>query len=266
MDDPCSWYPPCTLVDSVTALNSVRGWFEDPLRPAQDNEQPFVIVADEFYKEPLKVRQTLLGMDYRSYSSPDSQIVGEKIAATYADKPAGRWKSTAFTVFLGTRVQEPFIGERYNGRDVQEAVQRILGKQELIDPVSWPKLGDDWNGAGHLMDSRWRTGDGSIHHHYKPGDVEPRGWSGVVYLSPNAPAWSGTSIWLSRESGKCIAGYGATFEADVSKFKLALFVENKFNRLVLFRENVLHRAERGFGSSRDDARLTQTLFFRTIVG
>jgi hypothetical protein len=40
-------------------------------------------------------------------------------------------------------------------------------------------------------------------------------------------------------------------------------VENCFNRLVLFRENILHRAEPGFGDSPATGRLTQTFFFRS---
>jgi len=47
----------------------------------------------------------------------------------------------------------------------------------------------------------------------------------------------------------------------MSRVKLALMAENRFNRLVLFRENVLHRAEDGFGQTAQNARLTQTFFF-----
>ena len=52
------------------------------------------------------------------------------------------------------------------------------------------------------------------------------------------------------------------YRHDPSEFELAYLAENRFNRAVLFRENVWHRLEHGFGEG-TEARLTQTLFFET---
>jgi hypothetical protein len=86
--------------------------------------------------------------------------------------------------------------------------------------------------------------------------IDGRGRSGLVHLSETPPERSGTSVWCNRETGSCVAPYGKKFDWDVSNFDLAFLVENRFNRLVLFRENVLHRAEQGFGTGLD-ARLTR---------
>ena len=93
--------------------------------------------------------------------------------------------------------------------------------------------------------------------------VDPRGWSGLVYLSPDAPQKHGTTIWRERSTQKCIATRGDKYVEDMSGFDLALTIENRFNRLVLFRENVLHRAGNGFGTNPNNARLIQTFFFES---
>lgn len=101
--------------------------------------------------------------------------------------------------------------------------------------------------------------------HYRSGDVFPRGWSGVVYLSPDPQPWSGTSIWRHKDTNTCIASQGIRYyrgPETLDHFDLAFLVENRYNRLLLFRENILHRVETGFGTG-DDARLTQTFFFQT---
>jgi hypothetical protein len=66
------------------------------------------------------------------------------------------------------------------------------------------------------------------------------------------PPWSGTSIWRHKDTGKCIASPGIRYyRSDVlDHFQLALLVENHYNFLVLFQENVLHRVETGFGTGK----------------
>lgn len=60
--------------------------------------------------------------------------------------------------------------------------------------------------------------------------------AGVVYLTPNPPANSGT----------CIDEYGC--------------VENKYNRFVCYPSNVLHGPDHLFGQTKNTSRLTITFF------
>jgi hypothetical protein len=57
-----------------------------------------------------------------------------------------------------------------------------------------------------------------------------------------------------------VAPAGVAATKDFDRFEKVFVSDNVYNRLVLFRENVLHRAEPGFGQDRE-ARLTQTFFF-----
>lgn len=247
------------LVASVDELNAHTEWFADPSRPTEPG--PFVVIVDGFYDNPDEIRAHALQRKFFQYYPPlDTQVPSGLIRAEADRTPS--WSSTALRAYMGTIVKRPEFGYRFNPPSLRRKLARLL--RESIDADMWEELGDWWNGAFHLINKNWiAERDSSVHHHYKDGDVFPRGWSGVVYLTPDAPEWSGTTIWLHRESGRCVAPLGVQFYAgpDVTDhYDLAFFIQNRYNRLVLFRENVLHRAESGFGSDLD-ARLTQTLFF-----
>ena len=246
-----------SLCASLDELNAQTRWFQDPSRPAQSG--PFVIVVDDFYPDPHAVRALALEAEYVQYSPPLVEQVGEARAAGFeGQKPS--WFTSALRVYHGMPVKKPLRGFRYDPPWLKGRIARIIKEEIALD--TWEDGGDGWNGAFQLLNAAWDEQRGTVHHHYKEGDVAPHGWSGVVYLSPDAPSTSGTSIWREKKSGLCIAPLGSVFRPDFENFDVACLVENKFNRLVLFRENVLHRAGPGFGNGKD-ARLTQTFFFRT---
>jgi hypothetical protein len=247
-----------TLTHRLSTLNARTEWFTDVSRSVEDNVGPFVLVVDDFYSDPKAIRALALKQSFIQYSPPLVEQVGEAVAARYRGQ-GGLWLSSALFVFAGKIVRSPFTGFAYRPVTLRDRLQKVVA--ESISQHSWENGGDGWNGVFHLIDASWTPYRGSIHHHYKPGDVE-RGWSGLVYLSPDAPPSSGTSIWRDKTTGLCVASYGAKFEYELPRFELALLVENRFNRLLLFRENVLHRAEHGFGVGRN-SRLTQTFFFCT---
>lgn len=260
---PAIWPEACELrplAASWPELNRATAWFVDPDRAPEDSAGPHIVVVDDFYRpeELAEVRARALSARFRRYCPPEPGQLAEPRA--YSSHPPGSWYATSVVYFQGRPVARPFYGERFSPPWVRRRLAGVIG--EDVDPASWDELGDGWNGAFHLIEADWTRDRGSIHHHYKPKDVTPRGWSGVVYLSPDAPPSAGTTIWRDRRTGLCVAGLGVHFAADLQNFELALAIENRFNRLVLFRENVLHRAEHGFGRGKS-ARLTQTFFFRS---
>jgi len=247
-------------IQSVEELNAKREWFMDPSRSLRDNRGPFLIVRDNFYPNPLAIREIGLRQRFFQYSPPSEDIVSSEVFAPYrGQNPA--WFSSAVLVFKGRPVDNPKVGYRHD----PDSLRRVLSQltQEEIPDELWSNSGDGWNGAFHYMNVNWRSEDAAVHHHYKCGDVFPHGWSGVVYLSPDAPKEAGTSIWIDESTGRCVAEYGKFFDypSRNENLKIAYNVENVFNRIVLFRNNVLHRTENGFGLGKDDSRFTQTLFF-----
>lgn len=229
----------------------------DDTRPAADNAGPHLIIVDGWYEEPDRVRDLGLAQEFVQFTPPLAEQVGEEVAALPEFEPImGAWRSTALLRFRARPVAKPVLGFRYNPEWLRERMEELTG--ERIPADSWSLGGDGWNGAFHLRDAGHTLA--SIHHHYKPGDVSPRGWSGLVYLSPDPPSGSGTTIWRDKRTGKCIGTEGVNVSKAYESYERVYTVENVYNRLVLFRENVLHRAESGFGQD-GDARLTQTFFF-----
>ena len=79
-------------------------------------------------------------------------------------------------------------------------------------------------------------------------------WSGVLYLTPNAPIESGTIVFKedTRPNPK----------NDDYNSLLTTTVGNIYNRLILFNGNLPHRCNlEGFGDSIETGRLTQHFFF-----
>lgn len=247
-------------LDGPEQLNARHELFTDPQRPETENRGPFLLIIDNFYSEPETIRIMALSQEFFQYSPPLPEQVGERVASRYTDADP-RWFSTSLLKFQGRSVNRPHPGFRYADQDVAARLAEVTAEQP--DPETWVRSGDGWNGAFHLHYASEPGNNFSVHHHYRQGDVYPRGWSGVVYLSPDAPDEAGTSIWQDKVSGKCIAQQGAIFSKDMTRFKKMLSIANRFNRLVLFRENILHRAESGFGDNPQTGRLTQTFFFLT---
>ena len=69
-------------------------------------------------------------------------------------------------------------------------------------------------------------------------------YAGIVYLSKNPPADSGTIVNTGTE---------------------ILNIDNVFNRMVLYRSDYIHSAKSGFGNSINDSRLTLTFFVTSIT-
>ncbi len=250
------------LFRTADELNARADLFRAPDRSDEDNRGPFLVVHDDFYSDPDAIRATALSKEFHQYSPPTADQVGEEKAAAYAGQ-LQRWMASALIRHHGELVANPRPGFRYAPPEVRARIGAILG--ERPDEATWDTMGDGWNGAFHVQYGGAAGRPGSIHHHYKEGDVTPRGWSGLVYLSPDATPEHGTTIWRSRATGLCVAtARGNVAEYDYDDFELALRVENRYNRLVLFREHVLHRAEIGFGSTLRDGRMSQTFFFQSV--
>jgi hypothetical protein len=107
--------------------------------------------------------------------------------------------------------------------------------------------------------------------------VDHVGWSGVVsLLPPNLPS-GGTSFWRHRKSGligihdqaavaRAIAAdpgleIGAEESRKKSAWELTSVLGYEYNRLLLFQGNLFHSSAPGFGTRRENSKLTQVFFF-----
>ncbi|GAB3628697.1 DUF6445 family protein [Pandoraea terrae] len=182
--------------------------------------QDSIIVTDDFYQEPMRVREFALAQDF-------------SVKGNYPGARTG-----------------PFLQA-----DVGAAIQAIVKR-----PITyWPV--DTYNGAFQFSvkdDRTWVHADHTTL------------WSGVLYLSPNAPPGAGTAFFRHIETGielypdDHVQRQRCDKDASVrERWILTDQVANRFNRLVLFRGKRFHCSQGHFGHCKRTGRLFQTFFFNT---
>lgn len=101
---------------------------------------------------------------------------------------------------------------------------------------------------GYLIDSYFHLSNENIKTQLPP--IEwwhkdyPCFYSGVIFLNETPKKNSGTLLKLNNEE---------------------LVIENHFNRLILYKSNILHRPQDFFGSNLEDTRLTLVFFINEII-
>lgn len=163
-----------------------------------------IIIRDDFHETPDDIRKLALAKTYVEYSPPATSSVGDSIAREHAGSPAA-WFSTVFRIFKGQVIAHPFEGFRYDSPALRRRLAGVVDAR--ISEHGWAGGGGDgWNGAFHYMNKSWRSEHAAVHHHWKEADVNPKGYSGLVFLTPNAPAGSGTALYREKVTGKA-AGF-----------------------------------------------------------
>lgn len=124
-----------------------------------------------------------------------------------------------------------------------------------------------------------------IHTDIVPNEIfkhtEKNYWAAVVYLTPNAPVDSGTTIYtdktynisnmkelihkntFTRSESEKIIGELSLYGSDSSKWYSTTKLGNVYNRMVIYDAAYYHQASRYFGNSKDNCRLIQIFFFNT---
>lgn len=142
---------------------------------------------------------------------------------------------------------------QYDIPGVREAFERVLG----FRITRWTE--------SHGASTRFQfcTAEDPLVYH-----CDSQTWAGVLYLTPDAPYSSGTSLFAHRETrfrNSDEFGDRPVFEKtgyfDRSKFDLVDIIGNVFNRLILFDAHSIHAANEYFGRTKEDSRLFQVFFF-----
>lgn len=92
-------------------------------------------------------------------------------------------------------------------------------------------------------------------------------WAGAIYLTPDAPFDTGTSLFAHKETKirhMDEPGADACFNGgfyDSTKFELVDTIGNVYNRLVIWDARCFHAANKYFGQTLQDSRLFHLFFF-----
>jgi hypothetical protein len=121
-------------------------------------------------------------------------------------------------------------------------------------------------------------GDGWVHTDY----YTPSLLTGIIYLNPDAPLDSGTSLYrpknlvakqlhedvkknANRDEGSRKTDYYNQCRIENNEqFEKILTVNNVFNRLFIFDSTYYHCADRFFGKTDEDSRLTLVIFIQDL--
>jgi hypothetical protein len=105
-------------------------------------------------------------------------------------------------------------------------------------------------------------------------DAKDCRFAGVLYLTPNAPETAGTSFYRLRNPDGSLGGNQCPPQAaslrealgvpslPMSAWKEDVALPNVFNRLVVYRGDLVHAATSYFGSDHRSKRLTLVFFWR----
>jgi len=93
-------------------------------------------------------------------------------------------------------------------------------------------------------------------------------WAGMIYLTPDAPPESGTTMWRNKKSKHRSGKNVDTLEifnqmtfVDLTPYEPVDVVGNVFNRLCIFDGSLVHSASQYFGWDIASGRLWQMFFF-----
>jgi hypothetical protein len=92
-------------------------------------------------------------------------------------------------------------------------------------------------------------------------------WAAMIYLTPDPPPGSGTSLYRSKITGarrledpRIDESFPRGFY-DSSQFELIDNIGNLYNRLCIMDARCIHSASMYFGNNDDNCRLTHLFFF-----
>ena len=170
------------------------------------------------------------------YDDPDAI---REIALNEEFKVSGNYPGTRTDTFVGG--------------GMREHLESILGIK--INEMDWNT--GEYTGSFQFVTEGTKTWVHSDHHN---------DWSCLVYLHPDPIDNSGTSFYRHKETGSTSYWDNAGEEVEKSGDTPDAWVKtdvvaNKFNRAIIFRGDLWHKADEYFGNDLKSGRLFQTFFF-----
>lgn len=190
------------------------------------------MIINDFYPDPRKVRKQALSSGLFPYVNEIPGARSKGVPIEESNRLRG-----IFQDIIGDKITEWHSFGREPGKNVNNTCFQMINHGE----TNW------------------------VHH-------DDTSWAGVIYLTPDANPDAGTGLFTHIETGVCQWDPNDPSTElnenedrfDLSKWRCNLRVENKFNRLILYRGSMYHSSLiAGFGNNYENGRLTQVFFFNT---
>jgi LPS sulfotransferase NodH len=236
-----------------------------PTTARNGRTRPDVLVASNFYSDPVAVREYALRQEYFLPYQSQSAVDSGRQQPTWL---TSRFKASGGCPFKSCekliRRLEELTGEPID-RDYWFAdfPADVEGK-----PVPHYRLlvdrGCYWNCSFHCKLESRRVAGAGVHNHvidtWNPVGFD--GWAGVVYLNlgHDCRSSSGLKLWTNRDQGGQL-----DWMTPSEEWQLTDDIGNVPNRLILYRGNLPHSGADGWGQTLHDGQLFQTFFFKTLA-
>jgi hypothetical protein len=219
-----------------------------------------VVVIENFYADPMAVRQYALTLPYYLPYQEDAKVLsGEELP---------QWWASRFRSFE----ECPFKSSEAILEALESAVDEEIDRNhwrapchfdDTVKPCVVDRTGNNsclWNATFHVKLNRGKGMGHGVHNHVTDSwnSVGTHGWAGVLYLTPRAPLDRGLHLWENIPPGRRF-----DWMTPPSNWRLVDSFGNVFNRLVLCRGDIPHSGSGGWGTDVATGRMFQTFFFRT---
>jgi len=195
-------------------------------------------IIDDFYENPEVLRKLAIKAIYKNYGEQQNYPGHESVKAYYTHDIV-----TKFEELLGQHID--YDPGKYVFGKFRYSVKNDLAKTKIH--LDWPV---HWTGIVYLSEDRYNIGGLGIYQHLE---------TGITRLQQSQDFY--------QEYGcKSIEEFDARYiypnSSNMEKWSLIEEIPIKFNRLILFPgSEYFHAITEQFGTTIEDARLTQNFFF-----
>lgn len=192
------------------------------------------IVIDDFYSNPIDVRNFALAQDF--FYSTTNQFPGLRTKSFLNDTIKEALESVIY----------PFAGRVVSWHDDDELSSTGAFQYTTEEHHSWLHTDGavQWAAVLYLTPNAPHSSGTGFYRHKKTGMEK------FVYLTEKPTEKDRNHPYL-------------TDYKDMTKWELTDIVSNKFNRLVLYRADLFHKSMDYFGKDKHNGRLFQVFFFNT---
>jgi hypothetical protein len=209
------------VIDSIENIKTIKKSHHETICSVNKNSKLQLLVIDNFYKNPIEVRNVALAQEIN--------------------------------------IEGNFPGHRtipFASNELKQLIQSIVKPFGIVDNFHTYINGicdisndcNCFNGSFFLNTAyskkQWIHRDRSF-------------YSAIIYLTPDPPLYSGTSLYKLKQKYENEDEYGI----DKTKWNKIDTIGNIFNRALIFNAKTYHAPDNYFGINKIEGRLTQVLWF-----
>lgn len=218
-----------------------------------------IIIVENFYQDPLKVREYALNElknnSYLPYGTP-----------TWYCSPLKEWNECPFKSSdslinsLNEITSEEIDLDSWRKSFPSKEDYSIPENKISNFPNRFKRPPPAWNCTFHIKPRTGQKLGQGVHNHVTDHSncVDQNGWVGLIYLNPQAPTDTGLFLWENKDKQK-----NYDWMTPKENWKLIDSLGSVFNRLILCRGEKPHSGADGFSDILEEGRLYQTFFFKT---